>query len=121
MDRLLKDSPEFVSFLDSRVSMCKLACDEFAKDFSENPGHALSWSQSTFERAAELTVVSYVKEAVKAGKATFRSLQEHAKRETLKKAMYPSHSTSPVSNLMAVYTLAAWAQMVEWSEAYGKD
>lgn len=86
--------------------------DKFMDDFAKDPAHALSWSNGIFEVAARLKVTKQIIAALEAGDATLENIRSTMMDRVMHKSKYPSQSTSPTSNLMEQYELAACANIL---------
>ena len=86
--------------------------DKFAHDFAKDPAHALSWGTGAFKAAAELTVLKQIIVALQSGTATKENIQSTLMDRVLHKSKYPAQSSSPTSNLIEQYELAASAEIL---------
>lgn len=86
---------------------------KFAADIVKSPSYTLSWSGDAFKYAARHQVWSSIEKACVCDEVTLEHVTEEARRNVLRGAMYPEHSTSPASNLMAQEVTAAWAKALE--------
>lgn len=103
-----------------KISAIKQGQAEFVKKFQEDPSHALSWSQKTFEESAELNVrelvLSSIQSQIKKGKGAGEALAyltEYISKEAMRSARWPARSTSPVSNLLEGCKGQAFAMVAE--------
>jgi CHASE3 domain sensor protein len=88
--------------------------DKFAEDFAKDPAYALSWSNDTFKIAAELKILQQIIAALgEDGEGcTQADIQSTMMDRVLHKSKYPAQSTSPTSNLIEQYELAACAEIL---------
>jgi hypothetical protein len=85
--------------------------DKFAEDFAKDPAHALSWGLDSFKNAAELRVLKQIIAALEDGTATIDDIRATMMDRILHRSKYPPQSTSPTSNLIEQYELAACAEI----------
>lgn len=85
---------------------------EFMSRFEENPMNAFEWSNDVFAKMAELEhnqqILDLLKKSVSL-EDIIQTLQDNVDRH----ALYPHFSTSPTSNLVAVYRARASARLIE--------
>jgi len=105
-----------IKFIDIAES-CQATIDKFAADLIKDPSHTLSWGDKAFQAAARLRVAKEIIHHF-AGNATVQQVREYVMDQVLHSAKYPPSSTSPTSNLMEQYTLAAYAEAVQTLEHY---
>ena len=86
--------------------------DKFSVDFAKDPAHALTWANDTFKNAAELRVLKQIVAALEDGTATADNIRSTLMDRVLHKSKYPAQSTSPTSNLIEQYELAACADIL---------
>lgn len=92
---------------------CQARLDLFTTKFQEDPVHALTWSNDTFANAAKLRVVKQILAALDGEtKATLENIRSTLTDRVLHRAKYPPQSTSPTSNLIEQYELAACAEIL---------
>jgi hypothetical protein len=97
--------------LERKIEMAQTQLDEFQASFAKNPAHALVWSTGTFKAAAERKTLKIMLQDLDNG-ADVPSLRLMLQNKVLHAAKYPAQSTSPTSNLMEQYELAACAEML---------
>lgn len=85
---------------------------KFQEAFSKDPAHALSWGTDAFKAAAELRVLQQIVTALQDGTATVDNIRSTMMDRVLHKSKYPPQSTSPTSNLIEQYELAACAEII---------
>jgi hypothetical protein len=90
----------------------KLRLDEFAVKFANDPAHAFTWSSSAFQDAARLSVFSEIAESPICFYDVADARNVLAKK-IVEKSRSPAQSTSPTSNLMKQYELAAWVEALD--------
>ena len=98
----------FQSHLDSTQDQL----DKFAADFAKDPAHALSWGTGAFQAAAKQKVLKQIIAALNDGTATLENIRSTLMDRVLHKSKYPPQSTSPTSNLVEQYELAACAEIL---------
>jgi hypothetical protein len=81
---------------------------KFSADIARDAAYALSWSTSVFEAAAEERVLKQVLRAIDEDQDVMAVLTD----SVLCKARYPAQSSSPTSNLIEQYELAALARVL---------
>jgi threonine aldolase len=86
--------------------------DKFAAEFSKDPAHALSWGTGAFEKAARLRVLKQIVVALEEGHADIDNIRSTMMDRVLHKSKYPAQSSSPTSNLIEQYELAACADIL---------
>ena len=84
---------------------------EFKTKFDKDPAHAFSWGDGAFKAAAELNVLKDVVSLLQDGHSA-QSVRDYLLDSVLHGSKYPAHSTSPTSNLIEQYTLAARAAIL---------
>ena len=97
--------------LESTIEGCEASIRKFAEKLINDPAYTLSWGTDSFKTAAELKVYKQVLNAFNDG-ATLEQVKSSLMDRVLNKAKYPAQSTSPCSNLMETYELAAYAELV---------
>ena len=87
--------------------------DKFAEDFARDPAYALSWSNDTFAAAAKLRILRQIITAIQQDTSVDAdSIRATMMDRVLHKSRYPAQSTSPTSNLIEQYELAACAYVL---------
>jgi hypothetical protein len=86
--------------------------DKFKVDFDKDPAYAFVWSCDAFRSAATLKVLNQIIVALEAGHADIDNIKSTMLDRVLHGSKYPSHSTSPTSNLMEQYELSACASIL---------
>lgn len=89
----------------------------FKVAFEKDAAHALSWGTSVFEAAANERVntqlIEYINNEVGLiEKVLIDNMIDLVTSKVLYGAKYPPQSTSPTSNLIVQYELAAWARVL---------
>ncbi len=95
-----------------QAEMAQESLDKFAADFTKDPAYALSWGTGAFDKAAQLRVLKQVIAALEDGTATLDNIRSTLMDRVLNKSKYPPQSTSPTSNLIEQYELAACASIL---------
>ena len=98
----------------SQAETCQARLDKFTTRFAEDPAYALSWGTEAFQAAASLRVVKQILAALNSedSKATLENIRSTLTDRVMHKAKYPPQSTSPTSNLIEQYELAACAEIL---------
>jgi threonine aldolase len=96
----------------SQADSCQASLDKFAADFANDPAHALTWGTGAFEKAARLRVLKQIVAALDDGTATLDNIRSTLTDRVMHRAKYPAQSTSPTSNLIEQYELAACADIL---------
>ena len=104
-DKLLKRFKSQADSVQSRL-------DKFAADFAKDPAYALSWGTDAFKAAATMTVLKQIINALENGNGTLDNIRSTLTDRVLHRAKYPPQSTSPTSNLIEQYELAACAEIL---------
>lgn len=97
------------------VENCKSDLAKWTEKFTNDPSHALEWSENTFFVASKLRVAQMV--LAWAGNEetdeAFASLQEMVNQEAMRLAGRRQSSTSAPSNLYNDFERVAWVDMVD--------
>lgn len=102
------------SWFKSEVSSAERTIEEFKTRFAKEPMYALSWSDGLAEATAMAQLGGHIHgqlEQEGAGYDIQKMLSKLA-REMRNEAQHPSHSTSPMSNLVAQAKLQVKAKLV---------
>ena len=105
-------SAKLLKRFQSQADSVQARLDKFAVDFAKDPAYALSWGNDTFQAAAKLRVFKQIIVALEAGDATLENIRSTMLDRVLHKSKYPAQSTSPTSNLIEQYELAACAEIL---------
>lgn len=104
---------QLIKRLESQMNTIQQSLDKFMVDFHSDPSHALSWGNSTFQAAASLKVLKMVHAALThSTPCSIQAVKETLMDRVLHKSKYPPQSTSPTSNLIEQYELAAYAELL---------
>jgi hypothetical protein len=95
--------------------------DKFKQELDKDPAYALSWGCGVFAAAAKLRVITEIINALKDDDTTMENIQAHLMGRIMHRSRYPAQSTSPTSNLIEQYELAACAEIVENLPRYRFD
>jgi hypothetical protein len=95
-----------------QAEMAQDTLDKFTVDFAKDPAYALSWGTDAFAKAARLRVLNQIIAALEEGTATVDNIRGTLTDRVLHKSKYPPQSTSPTSNLIEQYELAACADIL---------
>lgn len=111
----MKQIEQVIKFLELEIESSQSSIGSFADKVQKDAAYALKWSQESFLHAAKMEVYGRILKAISENESTvtFENLKQEAHRVVLHSALYPEgyFSTSPASNLMAVYTNKAWAEL----------
>ncbi len=99
--------------LETSLKYARENLNKFVESFQKDPSYALRWSDHTFTTAAKVDVYGTVLSWLLNDEVTMEQIISEIKSQALRGAMYPEHSTSIPSNLMATYKTQAWAELVE--------
>jgi len=111
----------FIKRLESNIKACKESAQAFAEKFLKDPAYTLSWGTGAFENAAKLKVYDMVYTALTAETpCSIQAVKDTLMDRVLHKSKYPPQSTSPCSNLMEQYELAAYAKLLSDLNMYGE-
>ena len=105
-------SDKLLKRFQNQVESCQTKLDKFAIDFAKDPAYALSWGNETFASAAKIRVLKQIVAALENGDATLDNIRSTMMDRVLHKSKYPAQSTSPTSNLIEQYELAACADIL---------
>jgi hypothetical protein len=89
----------------ANIAKFKLALDK-------DPAHALTWGCDTFRSAATLKVLNQIIAALESDTADIDNIKSTLMDRVLHSSKYPAQSTSPTSNLIEQYELAACASLL---------
>ncbi len=81
---------------------------EFTAKMAVDAAYTLTWGTSVFQAAAKERVLKQVLKAIEQGDDVMAIVTDHV----IHKAKYPAQSTSPTSNLIEQYELAAMAEVL---------
>ena len=104
----------FIKRLESNIASEQAQIDKFVAKVQEDPAYALSWGTNAFASAANLKVFKLVLTAMtrEENPCTMQDVKNTLMDRVLQRSKYPPQSTSPCSNLMEQYELAAYANML---------
>ncbi len=105
-------SDKLLKRFQNQVESCQARLDKFAAEFAKDPAYALSWGNETFAAAAKMRVLKQIVAALEDGNATLDNIRSTMMDRVLHKSKYPAQSTSPTSNLIEQYELAACAEIL---------
>lgn len=109
----------FIKRLESTIDSCQASIEKFAEKLVKDPAYTLSWGTDSFSTAAQLKVAKMVHAALTDEKpCTMQAVKDTLLDRVLHKSKYPAQSTSPCSNLMETYELAAYADMLSDINSY---
>lgn len=95
-----------------RANNCNMI-DQFREDLAKDAAYALSWRSDVFMAAARVKVIDQVIAAIQTD-ITRERLTATVTQSVTTRARYPSHGSSPTSNLMDQCELAAYAEILEY-------
>jgi hypothetical protein len=99
-----------------KIADADKAIASFQKSLSERPAMAFEWGRDTVSIACEKEVATQLLRVVE--DKGLDVAYEVALSQTINGARWPSHSTSPMSNLASTYMTAAWASFVAQEREY---
>lgn len=105
-------SQKLITRFFNQASTCQKRLDKFTESFAKDPAYALSWGTDAFQAAAKLRVLKQILTALDEGNATAENIRSTMMDRVLHKSKYPAQSTSPTSNLIEQYELAACAEIL---------
>ena len=105
-------SAKLLKRFQSHAQSAQAQLDKFMADFHKDPAYALIWSTDTFKHAAQLRVYKQIIAALEEGHANVDNIRATMMDRVLHKSKYPAQSTSPTSNLIEQYELAACAEIL---------
>jgi hypothetical protein len=83
---------------------------DWTERLAKNPCDAFEWSDGAMQRAAEKEVALHLKAIVESEKGGIDQAVAYAVEQALRGARWPSHSTSTITNVMAEFKTAAFAE-----------
>jgi len=86
--------------------------EKFKMALDKDPAYALSWGCGVFAAAAKLRVLRQLINVLGDGEATQEDVHSLMMANVLHKSQYPAQSSSPTSNLIEQYELAACAEII---------
>lgn len=88
--------------------------DKWAESFKKNPINSLEWSDSTFERVANLNVILTIEAALSHGPETtsYNEILEWARDQLINKAGHFGRSTALASNVLEHRVVEAWTKEI---------
>ena len=104
-------STSFIASLQRQITVVENQLKQFQESFAKDPAHALAWSNDTFKRAAGLTVLKQVVKSLESG-TSVEDIKSTLTDRVMSRSKYPAQSTSPTSNLIEQYELAAYAEIL---------
>lgn len=105
-------SDKLLKRFQNQAESCQASLDKFTVNFAEDPAYALSWGLGAFEKAAKLRVLKQIISALEGGEANVDNIRSTLTDRVMHRAKYPPQSTSPTSNLIEQYELAACAELL---------
>lgn len=105
-------SAQLLKRFQNQAQSCQGRMDKFMVDFHSDPAHALTWGNDTFKFAAQLKVLKQIIAALEGGEANLDNIRSTLMDRVLHRSKYPAQSTSPTSNLIEQYELAACAEIL---------
>lgn len=105
-------SAKLLNHFQSQADSAQAQLDKFAVDFAKDPAYALSWGTDAFRAAAKLRVFKEIISALTDGHGNLENIRATMLDRVLHKSKYPAQSSSPTSNLIEQYELAACAEIL---------
>ena len=96
----------------SMANVAQSKIDKFKVELDKDPAYALSWGNSAFQAAARLKIANMLVQAFKE-ECSIEDARATITDRIMNKARYPAQSTSPTSNLMEQYELAAYSEALD--------
>lgn len=91
--------------------------DKFREDLTKDPVHALKWGNSAFQAAARLSIAQMMvycfTDHIDYPAQSVEEVRKMLLEKVTHRSKYPPQSTSPTSNLMEQYELAALAEALD--------
>jgi hypothetical protein len=103
--------------LQRKIDLCAGSIEKFKLELDKDPAHALSWSNGVFSKAAEHRVLKIVLSNLESD-STIENVKSYLMECVLHRSKYPAQSTSPTSNLIEQYELAAYAELLSELQFY---
>jgi len=104
--------------LKRREASANVIMVNFKSNLEKNPAYALSWGLDAFAAAAMLKITEQMLNALTSETCSVKSLYELLMDRVRNRSKYPPQSTSPTSNLMEQYELAACSEIADDCERY---
>jgi hypothetical protein len=104
--------------LKRREASANASMFNFKSNLEKSPAYALSWSLDAFAAAAMLKITEQMLNALSSETCSVKSLYELLMDRVRNRSKYPPQSTSPTSNLMEQYELAACSEIADDCERY---
>lgn len=105
-------SQKLLKRFQNQVETAQSRLDRFTADFARDPAHALAWGTEVFQAAAKLKILREIIKALENGNGTLDNIRSTLTDRVLHRAKYPPQSTSPTSNLIEQYEMAACAEIL---------
>ena len=112
--------------LEGDLEQANVKIAQFAEKLVKDPDYTMRWADDAFAYAASVNVLKFAlnflkgDEAIKmtlttpyGGLRALEVLRDHAQKELIRGARFPSRSTSFCTNEMAVCALAAWTEVLD--------
>jgi hypothetical protein len=94
---------------------------KFKNDLDADPAYRLSWGTDVFAAAAKLRVLKRLINVLGDAEATEDDVHSLLMANILHKSQYPAESSSPTSNLIEQYELAACSEIINDLPRYHLD
>ena len=104
-------SEKLIGKYQRRLEVTLGSIEKFKAELDRDPAYALTWGTGVFQAAAEIRVVKQVIGAFENG-GKVEDVRSILLDHVLHRSKYPPHSTSPTSNLLEQYELAAYAEIL---------
>jgi hypothetical protein len=100
-----------INALKNRINSAQFEIEKFKTRLDKDPADALSWSLTAFQCAAKLKVLNLVTDALESGEE-IEQVCDSLLNRVMTRSKYPAQSSSPTSNLIDQYELAAYAEIL---------
>jgi hypothetical protein len=100
------------------IKQLQASVDAFADKVKLDPDYEMGWAGDVFTVAARLKVAQVTLAML--AKHDLEEVTAETRREVIRSARSPQHSTSPCSNLMSLCRGSAMAEMLEMLEKVSK-
>lgn len=104
-------SNSLIKRLQRHLESTQATIERFKEKLNEDPHHALSWSLDAFHASSKAWVLKDCINHLERG-VSAKDLKQILVGVVINKGRYPAQSTSPTSNLIEQYDLAAASEIV---------
>jgi len=112
--------------IEADISLAENRMTEFSKALVENPAYAFTWSSDAFVatgrwQVAQIVLSSFLNREDRDPLESLDAAIRFARKELVRRAESPEHSTSPQSNLVFEAVTSAWANFVRKYDERSED